>query len=110
MPTPVSRAFHLADLLAHRERSGLSYYEFLNVPSLHMGIYALKAGQLDPQGPHNEDEIYYVLSGRATLRLGDHEQPVESGSIAFVRAGVEHRFHTIEADLTLLVFFAAAVS
>jgi len=110
MPTPASHAFHLADLLAHRERSGLSYYEFFNVPSLHTGIYALKAGQPDPQGPHNEDEIYYVLSGRATLRLGDHEQPVESGSIAFVRAGVEHRFHSIEEDLTLLVFFAAAVS
>ena len=67
MPTPASRAFHLADLLAQQERSGISYLDFLKVPSLHMGIYALKAGQRDPQKPHDEDEIYYVLGGLATF-------------------------------------------
>jgi quercetin dioxygenase-like cupin family protein len=34
------------------------------------------------------------------------ESPVRSGSILFVEAGVEHRFHQIEEDLKVLVFFA----
>jgi mannose-6-phosphate isomerase-like protein (cupin superfamily) len=29
------------------------------------GIYRLMAGEADEQTPHHEDEIYYVLSGRA---------------------------------------------
>lgn len=63
----------------------------------------------DPQAPHTEEEIYYVVSGRATLRVGDVDTAVEPGSILFVGAGVEHRFHAIEEDLTTLVFFAPAV-
>jgi mannose-6-phosphate isomerase-like protein (cupin superfamily) len=110
MQVPATRAFDLAALMAHRERAGLPYFEFLKVPSLSMGIYYLAAGRPDPQEPHPRDEVYYVLNGRAILHMGNHEQPVETGSIAFVRAGVEHRFHTIVEDLTLLVFFAAAVS
>ena len=62
----------------------------------------------DLQTPHTEDEIYYVLSGRAVLRVGDSEHPVGPGSIAYVPARAEHRFHDIVADLELLVVFAPA--
>lgn len=78
------------------------------MPSLSMGLYALPAGGVDPQQPHTEDEVYYVVSGRATIRVGEEDRPVESGSVVFVEARVEHRFHTITEDLTVLVFFAPA--
>lgn len=35
---------------------------------------------------------------------------VEPGSLIFVAANIEHRFHTITEDLTVLVFFAPAES
>ena len=100
-------AFELADLLRNRERAGQFYLEFLKVPSLRVGIYALSAGGADPQQLHAEDEVYYVVSGRAPIRVGEEDRPVEPGSIVFVAAGVEHRFHDIAEHLTLLVFFSS---
>jgi len=100
--------FELSRLIALRQQSNQRYLEFLRVPSLSLGLYALPAGGVDPQQPHTEDEVYYVVNGRASVRVGAEDRPVEPGSIVFVAAGVEHRFHTIEEDLALLVFFAPA--
>ena len=101
-------AFELSQLIEEREQSGRAYLEFLRVPSLSTGLYALPAGGVDPQQPHTEDEVYYVVSGRATIHVGEEDRPVEPGSVVFVEAHVEHRFHTITEDLKLLVFFAPA--
>ena len=99
-------AFELRDLLVERERVGQLYLEFLKVPALRVGIYALPAGGTDPQQPHAEDEVYYVVEGRAMIRVGDEDRPVAPGSVVYVAAGVEHRFHDIAEDLTILVFFS----
>src|SRR5205085_7761724 len=101
-------AFTLADLLATREQSGDLYHEFLHVPSMSAGVYQLTAGATDPQEPHTEDELYYIVRGKAHLKVGDEDIPVESGSLVYVEANLEHRFHTITEDLTVLVFFAPA--
>jgi quercetin dioxygenase-like cupin family protein len=98
----------LAELIARQRRSGKPWLEFLRVPALSMGIYALPAGAIDPQAPHTEDEVYYVLSGRARLRVAGEDRVAEPGAILYVGAAVEHRFHHIEANLTALVFFAPA--
>jgi mannose-6-phosphate isomerase-like protein (cupin superfamily) len=100
--------FALADLRARRRESGQSYLEFLRVPSLRTGLYALPAGGVDPQRPHAEDEIYYVVDGRAVVAVAGEERPVAPGDVVYVAAGVDHRFHSIAEDLTLLVFFSAA--
>ena len=101
-------AFTLANLLASREQSGDLYHEFLRVPAMSAGVYQLTAGATDPQQPHTEDELYYIVQGRARLKVGDENIPIEPGSLVFVEANVEHRFHTITEDLTVLVFFAPA--
>src|SRR5262245_36894737 len=95
--------FEIADLLRERERSDKLYHEFLKVPSMRLGVYVLPAGGTDPQQPHAEDEAYYVLSGRARFRAGAEDRAVQTGSVIFVAKGVEHRFHTIEEELRLLV-------
>jgi mannose-6-phosphate isomerase-like protein (cupin superfamily) len=101
-------AFEMAALLEEQARSGKLYLEFLRVPSLSLGVYRLPAGGVDPQSPHTEDEVYYVVSGKAQIRVGVEDRSVGPGSIVFVVAHVEHRFHSIEEDLTILVFFAPA--
>ena len=98
----------LADAIAAREQSGRLYHEFVRVPALSAGVYQLAAGAEDPQQPHTEDELYYVVTGRARIRVGDEDAPVEAGSLVYVAANVEHRIHTIAEDLTVLVFFAPA--
>ena len=103
-------AFELSQLAAQRQQSGKLYLEFLRVPSMSLGLYMLPAGGIDPQKPHSEDEVYYIVSGRGSIRVGAEDHKVEPGSIVFVKAGVGHRFHSIAEDLTILVFFAPAES
>ena len=101
-------AFELAPLLEECKQSNKLYLEFLKVPDLSMGLYVLPAGGTDPQSPHTEDEVYYVLNGKAKILVADESRDVQAGSIVYVAKNVAHRFHSIEEELTLLVFFAPA--
>jgi mannose-6-phosphate isomerase-like protein (cupin superfamily) len=100
--------FELQQILAQRESPGAPYLEFLRVPDLSMGLYVLAAGGVDSQSPHTEDEVYVVMEGKAVLRIAEHDHPVRAGSVAYVAKNVEHRFHSIESELRVLVFFAPA--
>jgi mannose-6-phosphate isomerase-like protein (cupin superfamily) len=84
------------------------YFEFLRVDAMSAGVYALPAGSTDPQVPHNEDEIYYVIKGHASIDIGGKVQRVEPGAVIFVAKNVDHHFQNIEDDLELLVLFAPA--
>lgn len=100
------QTFQLSLLLQKLKASDQRWLEFLRVSSLSVGLYHLKAGQADPQKPHTEDEVYYVVSGEASFRAGSEEQKVGQGSVIFVEKNAEHRFYDITEDLTVLVFFA----
>jgi mannose-6-phosphate isomerase-like protein (cupin superfamily) len=102
------QAFELAQIIQQRVDSDKSYLEFLKVPDLSMGLYVLPAGGTDPQSPHTEDEVYYVVSGRAQILVAEQNQAVQAGSIVYVAKNIAHRFHSIEEELTVLVFFAPA--
>lgn len=106
---PAAAAFFEIDALTkERQDSKKSYLQFFSNSDLRSGIYHLKAGARDGQSPHSEDEIYHVLSGKGSFTAGDEETAVTAGSVIFVAKNVEHRFHDIEEDLTILVFFASA--
>ncbi len=85
----------------------VEYREFLRVPSLSCGVYHLPAGSQDMQTPHDEDEVYLVLEGRARMKAGEEMRDVAPGTILYVQATETHSFFEIEEDMTLLVFFAA---
>jgi quercetin dioxygenase-like cupin family protein len=94
-------------MLAHAA-SGGPYHQFFEVPEMSAGIYTLPAGTIDGQAPHVEDEIYYVIAGKAEVQIGDQHYPVQTGATIFVAREVEHRFHDIIEDLMILVIFAPA--
>lgn len=100
--------FQLDQLEQQRLQAGKSYLEFLRVPAMSAGVYTLPAGATDRQKPHKEDEMYYVVRGRARMRVGSEDRAVSQGSVIFVAADVEHRFYDITEELVLLVFFAPA--
>jgi quercetin dioxygenase-like cupin family protein len=102
--------FDIAKLEGLRRKTGKSYLEFLRVSSLSAGVYVLAAGSTDPQKPHREDEMYYVVRGRARMKIGGEDQAVAAGSIIFVAANVPHSFYEIAEELVVLVFFAPAES
>jgi mannose-6-phosphate isomerase-like protein (cupin superfamily) len=101
-------AFEIAELLGAQAGAGTRYLEFLRIPALSMGLYVLPAGGTDPQQPHTEDEVYYVVRGQAVIRVAEEDRPVGAGSVILVEATVEHRFHSIAEELAVLVFFAPA--
>ncbi len=101
-------AFDLAELSRQREATDKPYLEFLRVPDLSLGLYQLPAGSADPQSPHTEDEVYYVVSGSAQISVAGEDCPVKAGSVVYVAKNIEHRFHSIEEALQVLVFFAPA--
>jgi mannose-6-phosphate isomerase-like protein (cupin superfamily) len=76
--------------------------------SLSLTVARWPAGSADDQAPHTEDEVYHVVSGRAVLRVAGTATTVGVGSVAFVAAGVEHRFSEITEDLEVLVFWSPA--
>jgi len=102
------QAFEINQLIQRQLDNKKNYFEFLKVPDLSMGVYILPAGGTDTQSPHTEDEVYYVVGGRAQIKVGDENRAVGAGSIVYVAKNVEHKFHSIEEELTLLVFFAPA--
>jgi mannose-6-phosphate isomerase-like protein (cupin superfamily) len=102
------QSFELADLLSQHSAAGKAWMEFLRVPSLSTGIYRLAAGSVDPQKPHNEDEIYYVIGGAGSFTCEGETISVKIGTTIYVAARADHRFHDITSDLTILVLFAPA--
>ena len=103
-----SKALTRAEIDLAHAAEGAMWHEFLRVPDLSVGLYVIPAGGVDPQSPHHEDEIYFILSGRGTLRAGDHEYPAEAGSLLYVAKEVPHLFHDVTEELRVLVFFAPA--
>ena len=101
-------AWEFRDIQAARAASGRPYHEFMRVPDLSAGIYTLDAGATDPQQPHTEDELYYVVAGRGMVTVGAETRPVVPGTVVFVAAAVPHRFHDIAERLELLVMFGPA--
>ena len=100
--------FDLAKLVARAEAQGTPYLEFLRVPQLSCGLYSLSAGATDTQTSHDEDEVYFVLKGRAMMILDQGpKKTLGPGSILYVPADTDHEFVEIEEDLSMLVFFGS---
>jgi mannose-6-phosphate isomerase-like protein (cupin superfamily) len=104
--------FKLIEIQNHlnqlKDLENTSYYEFLKISSMSVGLYKLNKGEADKQKPHTEDEIYLIIEGKASFQNGDTTVDIHKGDILFVEANKEHRFYDVTEDLTTLVIFAPA--
>ena len=83
-------AFALAQITRQREDSGQAWLEFLNLPTLSMGVYHVPAGTNDrtTHEPHVRDEVYVCVQGRGRLTANGEEFDVEDGSVVASDPGV----------------------
>lgn len=102
----MKHVYQFDELEQQRADSNRPYLSFLNVDSMHLGVYSLPADGTDGQSPHDQDEIYYVQAGHAKIFIEGEDYDLGPGSIVFVPAYAEHRFHSISEDLKTLVFFS----
>jgi mannose-6-phosphate isomerase-like protein (cupin superfamily) len=101
------QAAELDDVIAKARAAPDGYAaEVLRSDLLSVGLYLLPAGATDDQEPHGEDEVYYAVRGRAVLRVGVEDHPVQTGTLLFVPAMAVHFFHDISEELVLVVFWA----
>lgn len=66
-------------------------------------------GDRIPLHTHPIDEVVVVQGASARLRLGDETRTVPPGAVMFVPRGVPHGTDPVDADLTLVGFFASSV-
>ncbi len=99
------QVFDIAELMETVRGNEPRLHEFLRVPSMSLAVYRLPAGSRDMQLPHEEDEVYVVLEGKARLNIDGKEEEVGRGKILYVRAHTQHSFFDIEEDLTVLALF-----
>ncbi len=79
------------------------FVELLRHGTMTVELYAPRGH--DPQEPHAQDELYVVATGTAALRIGEIIEPLTAGSVAFVRAGEDHRFEEFSDDFSTWVVF-----
>lgn len=58
---------------------------------------------MDPQSPHSQDELYFVISGTGDFVNGDERVRFSPGSAFFVPAGQQHRFESFSSDFATWV-------
>ena len=89
----------LAAFPARAER----YLITMSKEGLEVGLYQLVSGDL--QDTHDRDELYVIVEGEGTFRLGERQIPYQSGDVLFVPAHLHHRFETFGDRLTAWAFF-----
>jgi mannose-6-phosphate isomerase-like protein (cupin superfamily) len=92
-----------AALTAARESADKTYGVLLEHGTLELGFY--KPDGIDPQEPHEQDEVYMVLSGTGYFVKGEERQAFEPGEALFVPAGMVHRFEDFSEDFAAWVVF-----
>ncbi len=67
----------------------------------------VKAGYALGGATHEEDEIYYILSGKGKLQLGEDIVDIAGGEVIFIPAGCFHALDNRESDedLCILTFW-----
>jgi mannose-6-phosphate isomerase-like protein (cupin superfamily) len=92
--------------LAAADLRGDRYREWVRSGSLSAGVYRLPAGGVDDQSPHDEDEVYVVTAGSATLDIDGARAEMGPGAVAYVPRLVPHRFVDVTEDLEVHAVFA----
>lgn len=77
--------------------------ETLTHGTMSLAVFAPK--ETDFQTPHEQDEIYIVVSGSGEFIADGQQYAFAPGDALFVPAGVAHRFTRFTADLVTWVIF-----
>ena len=68
-----------------------------------IGLYAPRG--VDPQTPHQRDEIYLVWRGQGSFERAGETRGFGPGDVIFVPAGMAHRFVDFDDDFAAWVIF-----
>ena len=70
-----------------------------------MSVEVFAPNELDRQTQHEQDEIYFVKRGTATLSISGEPLACTAGDAIFVAAGQPHQFTNFSKDFATWVVF-----
>jgi mannose-6-phosphate isomerase-like protein (cupin superfamily) len=82
---------------------GEPFTEALRHGSMSVEVFAPRGK--DSQEPHDQDELYFVVSGSADFEVDAKTGPVKAGDALFVAAHVPHHFERMSEDFVTWVVF-----
>ena len=82
---------------------GERFLQALNHGSMTVELYAPVG--TDPQQPHQQDELYFVISGTGEFVCGQERSRFGPSTVLFVPAGAVHRFENFSTDFATWVVF-----
>ena len=85
------------------EGPGPRVARLFSIGTLRVAFYA--PADVDPQRPHDQDEVYVVVRGSGRFLRGDEAVPFTAGDVFFVPAGMPHRFEDFSPDFATWVIF-----
>ena len=101
---PLTHSFDVEGARRRLVDSGGGYEVVHSSRGLEVGVYVLVAPEPDRQQPHDDDEVYVVLTGSGVLDVEGEQVELHEGHAAFVPAGAEHRFVGYEQLAVLVIF------
>ncbi len=96
---------HRAELVRQMVEAGTgeTYRAGIRHGTMEAGLYRPRG--TDPQQPHDQDELYVIVSGQATFTKAGETRAVCAGDLIFVEAGAEHRFDSFGDDFECWAIF-----
>ena len=102
--------FNLTTYLEKIKKSNSYFYTFINRDSLSAGVLVLQPGEEDTQTPHDNDEIYYIISGDGFLKINDKDYAVSKNKIYIDSKNTPHFFFGNKIELKVFYFFGGSDS
>jgi len=94
----------IAEALTQLELSdGALFTKVMERGSMSVEIY--RPIKTDLQTPHQQDELYIIISGSGEFLNDGRRTEFEPGDVLFVAAGIEHRFENFTDDFVTWVIF-----
>ena len=93
-----------ADALAQlNSKDGQLFAKIMEHGSMSVEIY--RPVKVDTQNPHQQDELYVIISGSGEFLNDGKRSYFNLGDVLFVPAGIEHRFENFTDDFATWVIF-----
>ncbi len=93
IPGPITKAWPLGEPFTEALRHGT------------MSVEVFAPRGLDTQQPHDQDELYFVVSGSSSFLHRGERHAVAQGDVLFVAAGDTHHFEAMSGDFVTWVVF-----
>jgi len=65
------------------------------VKTLVLGVVEVEPGNSTPLHKHNCEEVYFILSGRGIVEVGNEKFEVSEGDSVYIKENTPHKVHNI---------------